>query len=61
MDEGINCLSMAYENEAHWVLQLKRIGNMERVVSCFMGSFLLWAILVLDAVLMVSGNAEGGW
>ena len=47
--------------EAHWVLQFRRIGNMERVVSCFMGSFLLCAILLLDVVLMASGNPEGGW
>ncbi|KAK7246778.1 hypothetical protein RIF29_41648 [Crotalaria pallida] len=32
---------------------------MERVISSFMGSFLVWAFLVLDLVLKVSGNAEG--
>ena len=37
------------------------MGNVERVTSSFMGSFLVWAILVLDLVLKVSGNAEGGW
>ncbi|KAK7400293.1 hypothetical protein VNO78_11497 [Psophocarpus tetragonolobus] len=32
---------------------------MERVISAFMCSFLLWAILVLDSVLKVSANTEG--
>ncbi|KAK7246781.1 hypothetical protein RIF29_41651 [Crotalaria pallida] len=31
---------------------------MERVISSFMGSFLVWAFLVLDLVLKVSGNGE---
>ena len=43
------------------MLQLKLIGNMERVTSCFMGPFLLCAILVLDVVLKASGNEEGRW
>ncbi|KAK7308252.1 hypothetical protein VNO77_41854 [Canavalia gladiata] len=32
---------------------------MERLTSSFVGSFLVWAILVFDLVLKASGNAEG--
>ena len=32
---------------------------MDRVTSSFMGSFFVWAILVLDLVLKASGNQEG--
>jgi len=37
------------------------MANMERVISDFMSWFPLWAILVLDLLLKVSGNTEGGW
>ncbi|KAL5187714.1 BRASSINOSTEROID INSENSITIVE 1-associated receptor kinase 1 [Glycine soja] len=37
----------------------ERMANMERVISDFMSWFPLWAILVLDLLLKVSGNTEG--
>ena len=36
------------------------MGNMKGLISSLMGSFLLLTICVLDLVIKVSGNAEGG-